>query len=262
MKIKPKIFPLAALVIILITICFFVYKNSQKAENGQIENENEEEGQIYEGSWKEYKNLELGFSVKIPEEILAIYKCPSAKEVMVPVEVFEDNEEGIVYITPAYYYEAGWSVGQQEFIGECEEIEYSLEMLKAAEIPPGYYTRKPLWGFVFFIEDINVESDLRELVKKAFGPDCEIGVREKFIKDGLEYYDVKKISSSDEIMGGPDCPTNYSYKIFYSPEKKKAAAIPIGQYCLFSTSYAPIPGYTSVKFKCYDEEMVNSFRFE
>jgi hypothetical protein len=226
------------LIIILIISALYIYnlvnKDTIEEDNNNIQ-------------WTLYQNTELGFSINIPSKIDTIYVCSdSIEKEYSPVIVFEDNEKGVVYISPEYYYNANWDIEESNYTNNCEKVVVSLDSLNNEKLP------KPSLGWKIIINDINTENDVLSIIKQNFGSSCNIESTNKEDND----YNIKLKGddwSSEEGWG--DCQINYSYKIVYSPEKNKIMSVIIGQECSFGM-YLDIDSYYG-----YDEDMINSFKF-
>lgn len=208
-------------------------KEVQKKENTAIPT-------IPEEIWKTYTNSQLGFSIKFPQIVCGLNGC-SNETIWVPVKIFEDNENGIVFITEEYYYD-NWDRESQTKTGSCEKTFNSLESLQ---------------GWRILIEDIKSESELNKFVKDNYGQGCFAGKKELWKQEGV--YEIR-IEGEDwgpkTDLGTTTCPWNYTYKILYAPEKNKLMSVNLGQECEFGTDLS------SQSYKCYDEEMIDSFRFK
>ena len=203
--------------------------------------------------WNYYGNPQLGFSIQIPKEVNGLYKCPSKETIQVPVKVFEDNKNGVVYISQEYYYKAEWDSELREFIGPCEKITYSLELLRNETEES--YANMFFLGWAVLIKSVKDENELDEFIKQNYGSGCFAGDKKSWEQDGV--YEIT-IGGWDEWedLGTTDCPVNYIYKVLYAPEKNKVMLVKLGQECTFRTnSYL-------VSYNCYDQEMINSFKFE
>jgi|BioPla2DNA2_1021312.scaffolds.fasta_scaffold82298_2 hypothetical protein len=228
------------MLLLTLSIVFFYNKAQNKNLNLEEPNENVD--------WNLYQNDDLGFSIKLPFEIATPCRCPDNKMASAPLKVFEDNENGAVYISPEHYYDAGWSSEEQKFTKDCTKIIYSLDILEANEI------QKPFLGWKININNISNEEDILKVIKDNFGSTCEI--KDK-VKDGQVNYNLSLYGSDWNFNNGleSNCMINYSYKIIYHPGKEKMMSIVLGQECTFGTDPNIKPYY------CYDEDMINSFRF-
>jgi hypothetical protein len=261
MKIKSKtiLFTILAITLILSGGYFYyskddnIDKNKNSGDINDIQNENP--GQVLNNvKWVDHNSIELGFSMRFPEEVLGLYKCDSPQKFTVPLMVFEDNERGVVYLVPEYYYEANWNRELLEFTGECKKVTYSLDTLEnRTQSSVYYFSNKPMLGYAIFVRDIKSDADLNSLIKEVYGSSCNLGPKDKITENGVDYYRVSVKSSGIE----GDCPMNYSYKILYSIIKNKALALVVGQGCTFSNEYEEPSLY-----QCYDQEIIDSFRLQ
>jgi hypothetical protein len=226
--------------LLIISIVFFYNKTKNKNFNLEESNENIE--------WNLYHNEDLGFSIKVPLKVATVCKCPNNAMVNVPIKIFENDKKGIVYITPEYYYDASWSSEEQKFTKECTKIIYSSDMLEVKEV------KKPFLGWKFNINNIESEEDLLMAIKDNFGSTCEI--KDK-VKDEQGNYEISLYGSDWDFNDGLEsrCMINYSYRIIFCPNKGKMMSVILGQECTFGTD----PNIKS--YYCYDEDMINSFRF-
>jgi hypothetical protein len=254
MKINRKALLFIILIIILIIVGFFAC---------WVLNKNFIKNNISPSpvSWNEYNNTELGFSMKIPAEVFGLYKCPSPQKFMVPLKTFEDNQNGVAYLAPEYYYQANWDSASQQFVGECKKIQYSLESLKSetfkndAVFPLlNLKVNKPWLGWAVITRTVSNEDELNNTIKEMLGSGCA-HEKENWKQAGV--YEIKigeKNSSGDVNFNNTTCPVwNYSYKALYFPDKNKFVFIKLGQECTF--------GNIS-NSKCYDEEIINSLELQ
>ncbi len=199
-------------------------------------------------TWNLYTNHKLGFSIKVPKEILHEYgtcqwKDDSYRSVaeFVPVEVFEGDK---IYISTEYYYElTGRTLkpeGGATFSG-CHKITNTLALLEDRE---NFYQRK--WGIL--IETIKDKEELDEFVSEQYGSGCVCVLDEKKFSEEKGIYDIT-------VTGEPPaCFINYASALKYSSQKNKVAYWGRGQDVTFWGD----KNYTVV----YDREMVDSFRFK
>ncbi|MBU4368506.1 hypothetical protein KJ575_02210 [Patescibacteria group bacterium] len=196
--------------------------------------------------WETYTNTELGFSIKYPQMVYGTYGCSPNKPFYVPLKAFEDNINGIVYITEEYYYD-DWDRESQTKTGPCEKNFYSIESLQET----------PVSGWRILIEDIKSESELNKFVKGNYGKGCFVGEKELWKQEGVYEIRIEGEDWGPETnLGTTTCPLNYTYKVLYAPEKNKVMSVDLGQECDFGTDH------DSENYKCYDYEMIDSFRFK
>ncbi|MFZ2390567.1 MAG: hypothetical protein WAW15_01995 [Minisyncoccales bacterium] len=207
-------------------------------------------------NWNEYINTQLRFSMKIPLEVPTLYRCDENQGGSTPLKVFEDNQSGAIYISQEYYYDANWSQPEQRFIGECDKITYSLESLKKEE--EGYSlagrSSHPFLGWKIIINNPKDDNEIIKYVKENFGSGCIIS--DRTLQKDSNY----KISLAPEEEGKDgeawwgSCALNFAYTILYSPEKQKMLSLILGQECTFQS----FPDMS----QCYDDKIVESFKFE
>jgi hypothetical protein len=212
-------------------------------------------------TWTDYKNDQLGFLMKIPLEVPTLHKCSSDNQTKnTPIKIYEDNQNGVVYISAEYYYDVFWNQAEQKYIGNCDKINYSLELLKIEEATKylSGLASHPFIGWKIIIKNIGNDDDILKYIKENFGSTCTI-VSKNLQENGNYQIDIKGISLVENGQGIMDetCLTNFVYKILYSPEKHKLMSVVLGQECTFGTD----PSIPSA-YQCYDDEMINSFKFE
>ena len=233
-----------------------------------VENENQDQNDTNFTSWKKYTNSQLGFSIKFPQTVCGVNRCPSDEPIWVPIKIFEDNENGIVFITEEYYYD-NWDRESQTNTGPCEKIVYSLESLqdewKASILwgenePFPLLNEKTFLGWGILIGDIKNEKELDKFVKDNYGPGCFVGEKELWKQEGVYEIFIKGEDwGPGTNLGNTTCPCNHRYKILYALEKNKVMSVNLGQECTFGTD--PMVEI-SKPYECYDGEMIDSFRFE
>jgi hypothetical protein len=212
-------------------------------------------------TWTNYTNTQLEFSIKIPIEVPTLHKCSSNEQTEnTPLKVYEDNQNGTVYISQEYYYGVKWSQSEQKYVGECDKINYSLESLKKEE-ETAYssgLSSHPFLGWKIIINNPKDDDEMINFVKQNFGSTCSIALKD-LQKDGNYQINIngKNLVENGVKVMDENCYTNFAYKILYSPEKHKLMSVIIGQECTFGTD----PSISS-SYQCYDEEMIKSFKFE
>lgn len=215
----------------------------------------------------EYVNHKLGFSMKVPKNMPGLNRCVDPGETetqfFVPVKVLEDNDDNTVYITAEYYYD-DWKSG-----GECKKLLFSLGSLRKGEWGGGTYRANNIFlGWVIIFDIAKNDNELSEFIKDNYGSGC-------LVKDKREWLDLEALEGrKDRIqeavfdveitgedwgeegidLGTTTCPINYQYKVLYSPERTKAMSVTLGQECTFFTDFKT--------FRCYDGDMLRSFKFE
>lgn len=254
---------LIILLLIVFIIGFFWFRRLPKttplSDNDNKTKINTKKPPVDTSNWIDYSNNQLGFSIKIPLEVSSVYRCPEKQEGSTPLRVFEDNQNGAVYISQEYYYDANWSQPEQKYIGECSKITYSLESLKKEEKDKDLagFSSHPFLGWKIIINNPENESEVADFVKENFGQGCIINSKD--LQENGSY----EIGLMGSEKGGKDdpwwenCFLNFSYKIVYSPEKHKLMSVILGQECTFGTD--PM---ISSSYQCYDETMIKSFKFQ
>lgn len=194
-------------------------------------------------NWGEYINTQLGFSIKIPPETQCINRCGGSKDSLVPVKIFQDNNNNAVYVTPEYYYDFRDK--------NCEKIEISLASLETQGMAV-----KPFLAWKIDVIKVDSLDDVNKFIKNNFAESCSIG-NKKLNNDGT--YDIS-ITGDDWANGGmvnSSCPWEMHYKILYSPKKHKLISVKLPiDYDFFI--YNDSPG----GLEDYDQEMVKSLKFE
>jgi len=211
-------------------------------------------------SWTNYTNNQLGFSIKIPPEVPTLYRChPDGRQTAeTPLKVYEDNQNGAVYISQEYYYDANWSQTEQKFISNCDKITYSLEYLKSEENKyKSGLASHPFLGWKIIINNPQNDSEVDSFVRQNFGPTCSI-TSKNLQEDGNYQISItgRNLTENGVAIMDETCFTNFSYKILYSPDKQKMMSVILGQECTFGTDPSASP------YQCYDDEMIKSFKFE
>ena len=237
---------LIATILVLIGAIVWSYdypKPTEKEEQSKKEPEKEEfqEGVWPEATWSKYVNDELGFSIDVPDKIYGYYGCDPKKVIRVPVKVFEDNKNGIVYISQEYYYISEYDNELRQYVGECEKTANSLNSF--------------LGGWAISIRTVKNDEELDDFIKANYGAGCYAGNRKSWWQEGV--YEIT-IGGWDqwENLGTTDCPVNYKYKVLYIPEKNKFMSVKLGQESTFQTDPGTPP------YQSYDGRMIDSFRFE
>ncbi len=130
-------------------------------------------------AWETYTNPQLGFSIKYPQSALGLYRCSPNKPFYAPIKVFEDNKNGVTYITEEYYYQAPFSEKLNDYTEPCNKITYSLEMLQNEwsknDLQEGgqsfnLRSEKTLIGLGLLVKDIKNETELNEPQAKITEP--------------------------------------------------------------------------------------------
>lgn len=209
--------------------------------------------------WETYSDSKLGFSIKYPTMVYGLYDCAERKNIWIPLKIINDKDNEITYITQEYSYKANWNSEQDKFDGPCRKITYSLEYLqnekKEFQKEQFYLWWKPFLGWAISTRNIKNESELDKFIKDNYGSECSVKSKTSWNQNGVYEINIQAENSKEEGIN-PNCPLNYAYKVLYSPEKNKVISIDLGQECTFGTN----PNEKS--YKCYDENMINSFKFE
>lgn len=229
----------------------------EKQSEKEIEKEELQEGVLPEVIWSKYINDELGFSIDIPDKVYGCYRCDPKKAIQVPVKVFEDNENSLVYISQEYYYEAEHDSELHRYVGECKKITYSLEGLKNKKSILKWLP-KAFLGWTILIGNVIDKNQLDNFIKENIGQGCFAESQNNWEQDGVYEITIKGEDWWEEgiNIGNTTCPIHFAYKVLYLSEKNKVMAINLGQESTFATN-----PHTS-RYQSYDEEMIDSFRFE
>lgn len=271
-KIKQK-FILIAIIFAFVSGVVWTYFIAEIEVNHTPEQTEEElvESIFPEIIWNKYVNHELAFSIEIPQEVDGIYKCDPKKRIQVPIKVFEDNENNIVYISQEYYYESKYGHDSElhRYVGPCEKNTYSLELFRSeleewkksfSEYPSAL---KPFLGWAIIIGTVKNEEELDKFIKENYGSECDAGDK-KFWEanyNQLGVYDISvggESDNSETMMSTTSCIGAWTmrHKVLYFPEKNKVMAVNLGADCNFGTNPFSQP------YQCYDERIIDSFRFE
>ena len=257
--------PIAILIVAVLIIAggagYYFYKTSQ--EQKEVNRKPEEPGKISEikpldETWNTYINHELGFSIKVPKEMMHydgsckwVEKEHSyrPKAAPVSVQVFEDIDNNIVYISSEYFYELAGKI--EEVSGnrftKCNKIINSLELLKKGSGGSN-------WEIV--MRKVANDSELEQFIKERYGAGCGLGKKvptEGAIKQegvysvGIDTGGARDIDEAMEI----GCVVNYITVLKYFPARNRVISWDMGQAFTFS----------GLKDVVYDSEMFNSFRF-
>lgn len=203
----------------------------------------------------DYKNEFLGFSIEIPRDTFTAIMCPNNKPNNInnrtPIKVIEDNKNGVVYIGREYYYRSAYDQNKQDYVGECQKI---LNTFQDQVNEWGW------WGWKIIINDITDEKDIDKYIAKNFGEKCIANCYNTH-SDGILSYSIKSSVGWSEEDNWGGCDRDFAYRILYSPQKHKMMSVILGQECSFDNVNPGISGNESI-YRCYDDEMINSFNFE
>jgi len=199
--------------------------------------------------WTDYINGQLGFSIKIPQEVFML-GCRGEEPTYGPMRVFEDSANGRMYIVEDYYDNRNNCVKVVQTLDEIAK--YMNELAKQDYFP------SPYLGWSIIINNIGEEQDILKYAKENFGSGCSIDNKD-LEKDGNYRIYLKGERNNENDPWWGSCPINFSYRIIYSPEKQKMMSVALGQECKF---HSTDPELRSPSYQCYDEEMVKTFKFE
>ncbi len=238
-------------------------KQSEKETGIETKKEELQEGVLPEVIWNKYINDELGFSIDIPnKKVYGLYSCDPKKVIQVPVKVFEDNENGVVYISQEYYYLSKYDNELHRHVGECKKIIYSLELLRNEKGPRGF---KPRLGWAIVIKTVKNEDELDKFIKENYGSGCRAEDKKLWETDyqqlGAYAYDIHIRGEGDNretTLGTTSCAEAWTarHKVLYFPEENKVMSVKLGQESTFQTNPHLQP------HQSYDQKMIDSFRFE
>ncbi|MFA5086889.1 MAG: hypothetical protein WC470_01135 [Candidatus Paceibacterota bacterium] len=236
------------IIIVLIAVVvgtIWLYKKEQLPIVDNPSNEAVVSKPIDTSTWTNYVNEELGFSILVPLEVSGKVRCSDMQPTNVPVKIFEDNQNSAVYITQEYYYDA-WDRSSEKMTEQCEKINSTLGSLRS-----GY-----VLGWKIIINNVKDDEEILKYIKVNFGSTCMVA-NKTLRQDGN--YAISLIGSDAGKNGEPwygSCFLGFVYKILYSPEKQRLMSVVLGQECKFGTNPAINP------YKCYDDTMIQSFKFK
>jgi len=195
--------------------------------------------------WSKYINDELGFSIDIPDKVYGSYYCEPKKVIQVPVKVFEDNENGVVYISQEYHYQSKFDSELRKHVGECKKIILSKSNYS---------------GWAIVIKTVENEDELDKFIKENYGSGCEAKDKKFWETDYNQsgVYDISVGGEGDNMktnLGNTSCAGAWTirYKVLYFPEKNKVMSVKLGQEPTFFNNSHTV---------AYDERMISSFRFK
>jgi len=203
--------------------------------------------------WDRYTNYDHGFSIKIPRQFYhyngadCTWDGDSFRPAggLVPTEVFESPDR--IYISSRYFYHlAGETV--QDFVhyySQCDQVTNSVAVLQSNQ----YYEQQK-WIFEWR-DNVNNNADLEAFLRDRYGSGCSLGTQDPTDQPGV--FDVK-IQGDGLDLGSTLCPLNYATIVRYYPAEHKVVAWDLGQAITFAAD--------SDWMNTYDQEMVDSFRFE
>ena len=231
----------------------------EKQSEKETEKEETQEDVLSEAIWSKYINDELGFSIDIlNKKVYGLYSCEPKKVIQVPVKVFEDNENGIVYISQEYYYISEYDSELHKHVGECKKIIYSLKLFRNE-----YKGLKPHLGWAIMIKTVKNEDELDKFIKENYGSGCSAEDKKFWETDyqQLGVYDIHIRGERDNretTLGTTSCVEAWTarHKVLYFPEENKVMSVILGQESTFQTNPHSQP------YQSYDQKMIDSFRFE
>jgi len=246
---KKLVLLLIILFLVLISIGVVLFCCPEKESISSFKNEETNKyvkKPIDTSDWNEYVNNQLGFSIKIPSSVFAI-GCE--KDRMEPLRIVQDNNA--IYVLEDYY--------KYDNQGNCVKSSYSLEKIRKEfneYSGEAYYS--PYLGWRILINNIEDEDDILKYVKESFGSGCSIE-NKKLQDDGNYKIYLKGERNSDSDPWWGNCLLNFSHRIIYSPQKHKLMSVVLGQECKFQSTN---PELLDQSYECYDEEMINTFKFK
>ncbi len=205
--------------------------------------------------WIKYTNKTLGFSMSIPEKVNNVSGC-GYKDDFVPLKVFEDNANNVVYIVPEYYYGITEDQTKQT---SCRKNTYSLQRIRdemGGKDRQGEYISlpgNPFAGLAVRVKSVKNSTELNKFIKDNYGSGCLIDSKTPWEQQKGVYEIQIKGEDWDKVdYWDSTCPSNG--RTLYSPEKGRVMSVKIGQEYRFYSD--------STNSHAYDEDIINSFRFE
>ena len=261
--------PIAILIAIVLVLIvaggagYYFDKISQEKEEFGERSEMEKISELkpLDETWNTYINHELGFSMKVPKEIMHSYgscrwvdseKSYRPKEASVPVKIFEDEDNKIVYVTSEYFYVLGGETRKDyvSYFSECNKTFNSIELLELPKDGCEQSHYQHCWKIV--TRDITDDKELEEFIKEYYGFGCSLGEKRLTRQEGV--YDVG-IEGDGKDLEFTECPMTYGVVLKYYPEKNKVISWRFGiQSPTFYKDYN-LGGE-------YDTEMIKSLRIE
>ena len=219
-------------------------------------------------TWNQYTYYQLGFSIKVPREMMLSYGSCKWNEkggdhsyrpdrALVPVKIYEDKENNTVYIASEYYYELAGETTENyvTYFSECNKVLNSLERVrKELRAERGHYQQA--WDIV--VRDVANDNQLESFIKERYGSGCGLGEKTPSEQEGVFNVgiDTGGAKSFDEATG-KDCVVNYMTVLRYYPAKNKVVSWHLGQ----DATFYKFLGAAGQKDIIYDSEMAESFRF-
>lgn len=215
-------------------------------------------------TWNVYYNCVLGFSIQVPKEMLHSYgSCEwdgssyRPENALISTAVFEDNDNGIVYLSSAIYFKLTGETmaGGYTYFSGCEEVTNSLAHLNAEYLEEeGYYQQ----AWKIFVRTVSSDAELDAFIKERYGSGCGLGEKVASGQEGV--YDVEISIPPAETMEeaeANDCLINYATVLKYYPAKNKVASWDTGQ----AYTFYRVLGTGDATDIIYDDQMVESFLF-
>jgi len=210
-------------------------------------------------TWNQYTNHQLGFSIKVPKEMLQRYgSCKWDEEggdhsyradpALVPVKIYEDAQNSTVYITSEYYYElAGETIENYvSYYSKCNKVPNSLERVRREyRAERGHYQQA--WDII--VRNVANDNQLNSFIKERYGSSCELGQKTSSGQEGVFNVTID--------TGAEDCIVNYMTVLRYYPTKNKVVSWHLGQ----AVTFYKVLGTVVQEDIIYDQEMAESFRF-
>jgi|GEM_PF-1839497 len=206
-----------------------------------------------DAEWDRYTNHDVGFSIEIPRQFYHYYGAmcdwdgssyrPAGD--FVDSAVFTDTDE--MYITSATFYNmSGETVvdGVTNY-ANCEQVINSLGALQA-----NTYWQQQAWRFEWR-DGIDNDADLESFLQDRYGSGCTLGSKDPAAQPGTF---AVNIEGDGLDLGSTLCPINYATVVRYSPSDQLVIAWDLGQATTFPAD--------STWMTVYDQDMVDSFRFE
>ena len=261
--------------------------DTKKNEKDQSDNKDKEAKKGYskadlEKYFKEnsflYENKELGFSIKVPKTMYSIDRCNAHDNMVVPVKIFENNDNGAVYIVPEYFYfedektvicrkessdytDPSLELDCKKHKNKCNKIEYSLDYINHGEknLKGVYWAGSSPWlGWLIRIKNVKQYSDLNDFAKEIRGSGCFVKNGKDWTQEGIYNISIKGEDWDDEGVDlfNTTCSWSGVEKFLYYPSAKKFMYIGLGQEPSFYSERPEIGNPNP-----YDNLMLSSFRF-
>lgn len=265
---KYLIFSMFGLIAIIVGACFYLSNKKELTAEPIKETINTPERKpIDTSTWMNYTNNQLGFSMLIPPDGPTLYRCQERPITRTPIKIIEDNPNGAVYISRAYYYAADWNSEEQKYTGSCDKVVFTLASLKkykkdiSESLGQTGASMEFFLGWKIIINNPKSDNEIANLVKENFGSTCVID-SDTILSNGEHEFSLKG-SDWNVSDGYGNCPIEFAYKILYSPQKHKLMSVVLGQECKF---YNIDPSRLSKEemssYQCYDDTMIQSFKFQ